>query len=198
MSQGFQDADRAGTDYVTKIAVHSSAVVLAYAITWTAIMPAQTLMMPMLPTLATLFFLPFGIKVISAFFEGWRSILYLFPGVIIGNWFWVNMPFDAPTTYLAWMASYGTAPFIFAMIDWTTRNDRRQVNAGQAWRTMIVGGALSSVIISVLIHIIRHRNVPQEEFILSMLKYMIGDMLGLLTVLALLMCVFRFLRKARV
>ncbi len=180
-----------------KTALHSGALVIAYVVTWELIMPGQKLFMTMLPTLATLFYLPFGIKVISAFFEGWRSIIYMTPGIAIGNMYWVNMPFDALTTYAAWAASYGTAPAIFAMLDWTIRNDRRNVTAGQAWRTMIVGGAASSVIISVLVHVIRHRNIPQDDFIVSMLKYMIGDMLGLLTILALLMCVFRYMRKAR-
>jgi len=160
-------------------------------------MPAQGLFLTMLPTLATLFYLPFGIKVISAFFEGWRSIVYMAPGIVIGNLFWVNMAFDASTTYLTWAASYGTAPAIFAMLDWTIREDRRNVSSGQAWRTMIAGGAASSVIISVLIHITRHRNIPQDDFIASMLKYMVGDMLGLLAVLALLMGVFRFMRRKR-
>lgn len=160
-------------------------------------MPGQKLFMTMLPTLATFFYLPFGIKVISAFFEGWRSIIYMMPGVFIGNLFWVGMPFDTVVTYMTWAASYGTAPAMFAMLDWTIRDDRRNVTAGQAWRTMIAGGAAASVVISVLVHMIRHRNIPQEDFIASMLKYMVGDMLGLLAILALLMGVFRYMRKAR-
>lgn len=180
-----------------KTALHSGALVIAYVVTWELIMPGQRLFMTMLPTLATLFYLPFGIKVISAFFEGWRSIVYMMPGIAIGNMYWVNMPFDTLTTYATWAASYGTAPAIFAMLDWTIRDDRRNVTAGQAWRTMIVGGAVSSVLISVLVHVIRHRNIPQDDFIVSMLKYMVGDMLGLLAILALLMCVFRYIRKAQ-
>lgn len=160
-------------------------------------MPGQTLFMPMLPTLATLFYLPFGIKVISAFFEGWRSIIYMMPGIVVGNIFWVEMPFDKTVTYITWAASYGTAPAIFAMLDWTIRDDRRNVTAGQAWRTMIAGGAAASVVISVLIHVIRHRNVPQDDFIASMFKYMMGDMLGLVAILALLLYVFRHMRKSQ-
>ncbi|KIC50897.1 hypothetical protein [Tateyamaria sp. ANG-S1] len=177
--------------------MHSGAIIVAYFVTWELIMEGQRLFMPMLPTLATLFYLPFGIKVISAFFEGWRCLIYLAPGIVVGNIFWVGMPFDTIVTYITWLASYGTAPAIFATLDWATREDRRNVTAGRAWRTMIAGGAAASVMISVLVHVIRHRNIPHDDFILSMFKYMIGDMLGLLLVLALLMGLFRYMRTTR-
>ncbi|WP_147111445.1 hypothetical protein [Tateyamaria sp. syn59] len=197
MSKSLDTSARLNNDILLKIGLHSGALIVAYFLTWELIMDGQRMLMPMLPTLATLFYLPFAVKVISAFFEGWRCILYLTPGILIGNIFWVGMPFDSTVTYFTWLASYGAAPAIFAALDWATRDDRRNVTAGQAWRTMIAGGAAASVLISVLVHVIRHRNVPQDDFILSMLKYMVGDMLGLLLVLAVLMGVFRYMRKAR-
>ncbi|MBY5934251.1 hypothetical protein KUV51_14675 [Tateyamaria omphalii] len=197
MSKSLYSSAPLNNDFILKVALHSGALMLAYFVTWELIMPGQRMFMTMLPTLATLFYLPFGIKVISAFFEGWRCIIYMAPGIVIGNFFWVGMPFDTATTYITWLASYGTAPAIFAALDWATQDDRRRVTAGQAWRTMIAGGAAASVAISVLVHVIRHRNIPQDDFILSMLKYMIGDMLGLLLILAILMGLFRYLRKVR-
>ncbi|WP_417268525.1 hypothetical protein [Celeribacter baekdonensis] len=179
------------------VAVHSGALFLAMAVTWLVISPLQKLILPQIGMLgggAILIYLPFGIKIISAFFEGWRSILYLLPGAILASVLFIDLPWGSSRTYISLCISYGTAPFIFSAIDWASRCGHHVPPSPElSWRKLIAVGFLSSIMISLLIHIFY---VPHDtasfDLRLNAIKFALGDMLGLIAVLALLPPVLNF------
>lgn len=174
--------------------LHSGTLLLAYAFTWQVIMPVQAQFLAKLPSFAIIMYLPFGIKVISAYFEGWRSMVYLAPGAAIGLGLFTNLPFDNPLTYLTFLASYSTAPAVFCLLDWALGRDRQFHPPKVAWRILLFGGLVSSVVSPVLIHLVRYQTLPSTDFALSLTKYMVGDIFGLVAVLFLLLAVFRLSR----
>ncbi|WP_415402120.1 hypothetical protein [Tateyamaria sp. SN3-11] len=174
--------------------LHSGTLLLAYAFTWQVIMPVQANFLTQLPSLAMVMYLPFGIKVISAFFEGWRSMVYLAPGAAIGLGLFTNLRFDAPLTYLTFLASYGAAPAVFCLLDWALGRDRQFHSPKVGWRILLFGGLVTSVVSPVMIHLVRYQTMPSSDFALSLTKYMVGDIVGLVAVLFLLLAVFRLSR----
>ncbi|MCF2870815.1 hypothetical protein L0664_07030 [Octadecabacter sp. G9-8] len=182
-------------DHLAKMALHSSAVFIAYCLSWLVISPVQNHLLPNLFTLISLFYLPFGIKIISAFFEGYKSMIYLAPGVLISFALFVEMPLGAMKTNMTLLISYGAAPTVFILLDWLKADGAHGLSASQAWRTLVLGGAISSVLISFLIHGVWHDTIDPNVMFSSMLRFIIGDMLGLAVVLSVLMGVFRLRSK---
>lgn len=185
-------------DFFTKIALHSGTVLLAYIISWMIFLPIQQKIFPTLNGLVALVYLPFGIKIISAFFEGWRSMLYLAPGVVIANALFIQMPFTNWSTYLTLLFSYGMAPTVFKLLDWFKADGAHTLTASQAWRTLVLGGAISSMTISFLVHALWHDAIAQNIIFHSMFEFIVGDMLGLAVVLTVLMAVFRAKRRTHI
>lgn len=170
-------------DLLVKTAIHSMALLLAALITWHVIQPLQDYALG--ASLAgTLIFLPFGVKVISAFFEGWRSVLLLMPGAIAANAAFWQLPFDEATTWLAIVASYSIAPACFSVADVILRQDRRETNAHLSWRLIILCGLASSILGALLLNLILSRASALFGRLDAFLSFAIGDFLGLIAVLS--------------
>lgn len=198
MKQSIYSNGDNSNDFFAKIALHSGTVLLAYIISWMIFLPIQHKFFPTLNGLVALVYLPFGIKIISAFFEGWRSMVYLAPGVVIANALFIQMPFTNWSTYLTLLFSYGMAPTVFKLLDWLKADGSRTLTASQAWRTLVLGGAISSIAISLLVHAVWRDAIDQDIVMNSIFEFIVGDMLGLAAVLTILCAVFRATRRTHV
>ena len=179
------------------VAVHSGALFLAMVLTWLVISPLQKLILPQTKVQgisATLIYLPFGIKIISAFFEGWRSVLYLLPGAVLASVLFMDLSWTSSRTYISLCISYGTAPLIFSAVNWASHCAHHPVPSPElSWRKLIAVGFLSSIMISLLIHLFYvYPNTQSVDIRLNAIKFALGDMLGLITVLMLLPPVLNF------
>ena len=183
---------------LVKTAFHSALLVAAFLVTMEVIFPLQVSFLPDLQTTAMLFYLPFGIRVISAFFEGWRSIPFLLPGAFIGNWIYFASPFTSDERSLTILIVYTIPPAIFFLIDWLTQTDRRNVTAKTvAWRTLLVGGVFSSLIASLLVHVLVYHQMPRMDLLESSMIYVLGDISGLALLLIILSTAFSLRRQQR-
>ncbi|WP_040402261.1 hypothetical protein [Celeribacter baekdonensis] len=185
------------------VAVHSGALFLAMAITWLVISPLQKLILPQTKVQnisATLIYLPFGIKIISAFFEGWRSVLYLLPGAVLSSVLFMDLSWATSYAYISLCISYGTAPLIFSAVNWASHCVHHPAPRPElSWRKLIAVGFLSSVMISLLIHIFYiYPNTQSVDIRINAIKFALGDMLGLITVLLLLPPVLNFVLLHRI
>jgi hypothetical protein len=79
------------------------------------------------------------------------------------------------------------------VLDWTLKIDRLSIDLSQAWRILVVGSVivavLNSRVISLIVQQVALRNITTA----SILGFLISDMLGLITVLAMSIAVFRAL-----
>jgi hypothetical protein len=172
--------------HILKVLVHSGALLIAFLITWLFFPPHQKTFL-LDEEIAALVFLPFGIKVISAFFEGWRSILYLAPGAAIANILFTPSSLIEPKSIAALLICYSTAPVLFASLDWMIRNDRRAIPPNRGWRHLVMVGLLASFITSTLTHsLLAADGVPPLVFQLDVLKTAIGNLIGLAAILSIL------------
>jgi hypothetical protein len=64
-------------------AVVSALYIWAYFVTVYMVQPMQDLMLP--SAVMSLLFLPHGVRVLSAWLYGWRSVAYLLPGALLCN-----------------------------------------------------------------------------------------------------------------
>lgn len=165
-------------------ALHSGAFLVASLIAWFVILPVQDALLPSNSGIAILIYLPFGVKVISAFFEGWKSMLYLFPGGMLVQTLLGGLPLTDPSSYIIYCICFGTAPLVFATFDWATLQDRREERASISWRKMIAAGFLSSVLGALTLHFFGMSSSGEaEKFKINAVKFIVGDMLGFIALL---------------
>ncbi|MFP4326894.1 MAG: hypothetical protein ACLFQL_02705 [Paracoccaceae bacterium] len=184
-------------DEIGKSVFLSCALFLGVVVTYAVVLPVQAWFLPTLSTDAALIYLPFGIKILAAYFNGWRSVPYLLPGALLANLVYFDNPMSEWITYATLAISYGTPPAVFALLDWSTLSDRRRDLPPRAgWRVLVVGGLISSLLSGLLLHLLWQGTLPGGEVLSSMMKYIIGDFAGLAATLAASMAVNRALRRA--
>lgn len=180
-----------------KIGLHSGALLIAAVITMEAIFPLQSSLIPSLASHPVLVFLPFGVRILSAFFEGWWSILFLAPGAVIVNVMYFG---GAQNDLAGWMnvlVVYAIPPMIFALLDWQNLGHRLDSHPLKAWRTMLIGGCLAAVTISLFLHVAEYHTLIPSEALTSMKMFAIGDFLGLVTLMLVAALVNRVIHPAR-
>ena len=174
----------------------SGALLAALVVTWQIIRPLQAEYATILPSMAPLMiYLPFGIKALCAYFDGFWSMVFLMPGALLANQVFFHNPWELPSTWLAILASYASAPFVFLLMDWATLADRRRHSLHpRAWRVVLFGGAVSSLLGASLVHVIKSGRIPEGQALRSLATYALGDLLGLIATMFILMWIFRLQR----
>ena len=179
------------SDYLSKTLFHSGALFCAYALTFWLIIPMQNALFVSISAFSIVVYLPFGVKVILAYFERWNAILYLAPGMFLANWLVLKLPFSTPINIALFAVSYCTPPAVFFVLDWTLKIDRLSIDLSRAWRILVVGSVIVAVLNSLVINLIVQEVALPNITAASILGLIISDMLGLITVLAILIAVFR-------
>lgn len=138
---------------------------------------------------ASLLFLPHGVRVLTAWLYGYRSVLLLAPASFIIHVIVldpVNLSLDF---FIGPLFGVFCAAVTFDVCARLGFDVRMQENYRANWRSVFIIGALSSVINSV------GTNIAFGNDLRTMLAYWVGDVAGLLASLVILMIVFRALRK---
>lgn len=171
------------TEILAKMALHSGALIVAAVVTMTVISPLQSYFVPALATHPILVFLPFGVRVLSAFFEGWMSILYLLPGGVIVNVVFFDGAENDLSGWITFLAVYAIPPLIFSLLDWQSLEDRMVGHPLKAWRKLLVGGLIAAVTTSMMLHVAEYRSISFPDAIASVKMFALGDFIGLVTLL---------------
>lgn len=138
---------------------------------------------------ASLLFLPHGVRVLTAWLYGYKSVLLLAPASFFTHALRLDGEDLAFGFYLGPFFGVVCAAVTFDVcarlgFDVRLRHDYRA-----NWRTVFVIGALSSVINSV------GTNIAFGNDLKTMIAYWVGDVGGLFASLVILMFLFRALRK---
>ena len=118
--------------------------------------------------------------------------------MFLANWLVLKLPFSTPINIALFAVSYFTPPAVFFVLDWALRIDRLSIDLSRAWRILVVGSVIFAVLNSLVINLIVQQVALPNITAASILGLIISDMLGLITVLVILIAVFRaihFLRK---
>lgn len=183
-------------DFAAKVLLHSGCLLVAYCIAWMVVRPVQHYFLQLLSTFGVIFYMPFGIKLVSAYFEGWRSMIYLAPGVILANLLFINLPFNQLSSAMMLTVSYATAPAMFALLAYRDSAEPRYgMSPRDDWRRLLIGGMLTTFIVSTTVNVMYFSHLSAYMTVVSMFRLMVGDILGLLATLFVLTMSFRVAQK---
>lgn len=176
---------RAGAILLGKAFVYSFLLVVLAIVSWEFIRPLQMMVFRGDQLQGTLIFLPFALKVICAYFEGWRSLLLLAPGALIANHILWGFPLDQIGTWQALGWSYSIAPLGFTLLAAFTGMRPDSLDAHRGWRVLALVGIFSAFVGQLGVHMSVFGGNIEINWRLLM-TYAVGDLLGLVALAVLL------------
>lgn len=168
----------------------SGTYVLAYLITVMFLSSAVIGALEAPTASASLVFLPHGIRIIAAWLYGWSAVFYILPGAYI-----THLARFEEKTALSLSELLGPifgvlcASFCFSVIARMGHDLRFESGNHINWRDIILVGALASVINSAGTNLVYGNSLHITA------GYFVGDILGMITVMFILMLSFRLHRK---
>lgn len=175
----------------------AAAYVMCYALTVFVVTPLQSRVLPEVTVFASLVFFPHGVRVLATWAYGWRAIPGLFLGSVVASLFITPdvyasileparvqvVLFGAAAAFLAFeMSRLSGFDFYYS--------PTRKLN----WKGLILIGAIASIVNSVGSTAIYAGLLKAEIFDAVLLVYALGDIIGLIACMAVLMVIFRWVR----
>jgi hypothetical protein len=173
------------------------AYVLAHGLTAFLITPVQSSVLPEITVFASLVYLPHGVRVLATWLLGWRAILPLYAGSYAA--YAVYTP-EAERALLdaVVLESVGvgalSAISAFGLMrvlgyDAFARGSRKLT-----WKSLLLVGAIASVINSIGQSIVFAGTILPDNAQAILAVYALGDLIGLIVCMVVLMMVFRTFR----
>ena len=164
----------------------SIAYIASYTVTSGLISPIQNMILPDIP-IAGMLFLPHGIRILAAYYYGWKAL-----------------PLLLPSMYLMWFISvYGNGipidpiqPFISGVccvIGVKLASKAFKGILEKEWKLLLFSGLIGSVLSSFITSFILNMNF----FNITVFHFIFGDMTGQMTLMLILIYLFRFSRMIK-
>lgn len=167
------------------------AFLLAFFLTFAAVMPLQNAVAPSFGNYASLIFLPHGVRIVAAWLYGWRSIVLLTPGAMLSHsYLYGNSGFSVSYMIAVFFGVFCAALsfWIFARCGWDIRLHRsRHVR----WRDVILAGVGASVLNSLGTTLFFGNDMQTAA------ARFFGDVTGMFAAFFLLMMMFRMARRSQ-
>lgn len=151
-------------------------------------MPIQNIFFSDFYSSASLLFLPHGVRVLSAWLLGWRSVIALLPGVILTYVYLGGANVFLPSRMIGIAISVLAAPLVFELIARLWRDLRPADGIEPCWPCVMVAGIIAAVLVGTLTNL-AFGSPPLDYF-----AFFIGDVAGLFCLMLILMLIFRYLR----
>ena len=160
------------------------------------IMPIETMLVERNVALVSLLYLPHAVRVLGAWMVGPKSILALIPASIII--YFVIRPDTGPSTQadiIIPMIGALCAPVAFELMR-VFRIDVYPKSTGViSWRTLVFAGLFSSIINSFFSTLFLEGRFPIEDTFDVLTRFIIGDVMGLVLVLLILVGLLKTSRR---
>ena len=160
------------------------------------IMPIETMLVERNVALVSLLYLPHAVRVLGAWMVGPKSILALIPASIIV--YFVTRPDTGPSTQadiIIPMIGALCAPVAFELMR-VFRIDVYPKSTGViSWRTLVFAGLFSSIINSFFSTLFLEGRFPIEDTFDVLTRFIIGDVMGLVLVLLMLVGLLKTSRR---
>lgn len=176
------------------------AYILAHGTTAFVVTPIQARILPELTVFASLVYLPHGVRVLATWAYGWKAIPALILGVSLSAWVFTpraELDFLSPALLEGIVLGAVSAFVAFEILRLAGYNAYFGEARKLHWKGLIAIGALSSIINSVGHSIIYAGLVGPGHAVWLLLIYAIGDLVGLILCMGILMLVFRWSRLLR-
>lgn len=152
------------------------------------LVPIQSLFLPELENYAALIFLPHGVRVLTAWLYGWRSLLLLAPSALLTHSYLYGSYGFSIEYFFAALFGIFCATLSFWVLSKMGLEFRYSKSEVASWRQILIAGGVAS-----LINVVGTSTFYGFDS-MSSFAYFIGDLGGLLAMLVILMMWFRLRR----
>jgi hypothetical protein len=157
------------------------------AIFW--LLPFQADLFTNLTNFASLLFLPHGVRVLSAWMYGWRSIPLIAPAALVTHWLIFGNAGFSILGVVGAMSGVISAALCFWWLSRFGMDFRISAEKNANWRDVMLAGSLASIVNTV------GMGVAMGNPAKTMAAYFIGDITGLFGSMVLLMFSFKIARR---
>ena len=187
--------------HFSKIFLHWFGVIfLTYlvlvAVQHLVIMPIETMMVEGNVALVSLLYLPHAVRVLGAWMVGPKSVLVLIPASICG--YFLIRPDTGPLTqadFIIPIVGALCAPIAFELMRFVRIDVYPKSTGVISWRTLVFAGLFSSIINSFFSTLFLEGRFPIEDTFDVLTRFIIGDVLGLVVTMLLLLVLFKLVRR---
>ena len=167
------------------------------AVQYLVIMPIETMMVERNAALVSLLYLPHAVRVLGAWMVGPKSILALIPASICGYFFAVRPETGAftPADFIIPMIGALCAPVALELMRFVRIDVYPKSTGVISWRTLVFAGLLSSIINSFFSTLFLEGRFPIEDTFDVLTRFVIGDVMGLVIILFLLVGLIKAFRR---
>jgi hypothetical protein len=161
------------------------------------IMPIEAMMVEHNVVLVSLLYLPHAVRVLGAWMVGPKSILALAPASICGFFFVMRPETGAftPADFIIPMIGALCAPVAFELMRFVRIDVYPKSTGVISWRTLVFAGLLSSIINSFFSTLFLEGQFPIEDTFDVLTRFVIGDVMGLVIILFLLVSLLKAFRR---
>lgn len=183
-------------DAVTAFYVTLAYIVASAVVTW-IVAPVQRSFIPEVTLFAALVFPPHGVRVLTAWLFGWRSIVYLYIAVTVTHFVLTPQLSLGIKAFVAWGIVSSCAALAFALLGglgWDFRAVRTEPGR-EAWRGLLLAGFVASVLNSLGHNILFAGEIWPVGSLKVFLAFLVGDTVGTFVAFVGLMFLLRGLRR---
>jgi len=171
--------------WISETLIASSAYFVAALLTFEVVEPLQNIFFPQYPSHASLLFLPHGVRILSAWLLGWRSIFAMLPGVFLVFAMIGGLDVFLPSRLLAILIAALSAPTVFYVLKWMGWDLFPGTGRKPCWACIMGVGVVTSLLISAL------TNAVFGSASVEYVAFLIGDIAGLFFLMLALLFFFR-------
>ena len=166
------------------------------AVQYLVIMPIETMMVERNVALVSILYLPHAVRVLGAWMVGPKSVLALIPTSICV--YFATRPDTGPLTpadFFIPLVGALCAPVAFELMRFVRIDVYPKSTGLISWRTLVFAGFLSSIINSFFSTLFLEGRFPIEDTFDVLTRFIIGDVMGLVIVLGLLLGLLKMFRR---
>ncbi|WP_416368835.1 hypothetical protein [Tritonibacter mobilis] len=171
--------------------------IVCHGVTIWVIAPAQRFFLDDVSVIASLAYLPHGVRVLSIWLVGWRAILPLIAGAVAANMIFTSSHIVdlmqgkmSVSILMSVLSAYAAFEVLRLLGVASYAGGGRRVN----WRTLMLTGLLASVFNSVCQTLIFSGIIAPDGTLWELASFVVGDMIGQIVLMIALMMIFRALR----
>jgi len=179
------------------VLIISGAYILCHGITALLVTPVQEAFASDVTIFASLLYLPHGVRVLAAWFLGWRAVPALFMGAVASELLFTPSAVLStlqPVVRVPSAVGALSAPLAFSLAGLLGRDFHAGRGGLPDWKVLLAIGALASVLNSVAQSVVFSGLILPESYLTVAAVYALGDVAGLFACLFALMLTFRWIR----
>lgn len=176
------------SNWVLPFVVISILYIAAFVLTIYWIFPFQSYVTPQIAEYTSLLFLPHGVRVLSAWLLGWRSIIIMAPAALYTHWLIMGWSGFSVLGVMGAMCGVTCAAFAFWLVGKYGMDLSLKPDSNVHWSEVMFVGVIASVFNSLGMGFAFGHSCG------TISGYFIGDITGLFACLLILMVTFKLLR----